>query len=150
MAGDYSAGPDDDDDGFTKVTERKKKRVTFPDDSVACIDEVMDDWDDEGGKGGSDSPIAFIDQVIASHAPEHMKDASIKTKSKHVEEEVSHIKRRLEELRAMSQRTRDHAGGDRPERAPSPVVIDLITPENKTGSLEAPENQAGSPEVPLL
>ena len=142
MAGDYGAQPNDGNDGFVKVTGKKQKKVTFPsDEGIARINEVNNDWDAaDDRKQGSGSPIAFIDQVIASHAPEHMKDASIRTKSKHVEEEVSRIKKRLEDFRAMSQRTKDSNAKDKPERAPSPVVIDLITPEN----------QAGSPEVPLL
>ena len=141
MASDYDAHPDDENDGFTKVTGKKQKKVTFPpDEGIARIDQVSDGWDNNDRKQGSNSPIAFIDQVIASHAPEHMKDASIRTKSKHVQEEVSRIKKRLEDFKATSQRTRDSKSKDKPERAPSPVVIDLVTPEN----------QAGSPEVPLL
>ncbi|KAF8680803.1 hypothetical protein AX14_004479 [Amanita brunnescens Koide BX004] len=140
MAGDYSAGPDNEDnDGFTKVG-KKQKKVTFPDDGIARIDAVEDDWDAGDQRQGSISPITYIDQVIASHAPEHMKDASVKTKSKHVEEEVSRIKKRLEEFRNTSQRTRESDVRDKPERAPSPSVIDLVTPENR----------ARSPEVPLL
>ena len=155
MAGDYSAGPDKDasdgDDGFTRVTKGKKqKKVTFPDSNgVARIDEVHDDWDNdaEHGGGGSISPIAYIDHVIASHAPEHMKDSSVRTKSKHVQEEVSRIQKRLEDFKATSQRTRDSDKGGKPERAPSPVVIDLVTPENQD---TREENQAQSPEVPSL
>ena len=153
MAGDYSAVPDDkanNDDGFTKVMRGKnRKKVTFPDDEgIARIDEVHSDWDDGGDKRkDSISPIQYIDQVIASHAPAHMKDSSIKTKSKHVQAEVSRIKQRLEDFKAMSQRTRDSNAREKPERAPSPVVIDLVTPENHATS---EENQAGSPEVPLL
>ena len=76
-----------------------------------------------------------------------MKDSSIKTKSKHVQDEVSHIKKRLEDFKDMSQRTRETTHREKSERAPSPVVIDLVTPENQT----APEeDHARSPEVPSL
>ncbi|KAF8623804.1 hypothetical protein AX14_011899 [Amanita brunnescens Koide BX004] len=153
MAGDYSAGPNDeahaDDDSFTKVARGKKqKKVTFPDsEGIAHIDEVHNDWDDEIKQGGSISPIEYIDHVIASHAPGHMKDSSIKTKSKHVQNEVSCIKKRLEDFRATSQRTRESIHEEKSERAPSPVVIDLVTPENQT---TPEEHQARSPEVPSL
>ncbi|KAF8709761.1 hypothetical protein AX14_013475 [Amanita brunnescens Koide BX004] len=139
MAGDYSAGPPVDDGGFTKVL-KKHKKVTFPDEGIARIDAVSDDWDADNQRQGSISPITYIDEVIASHAPEHMKDASVKTKSRHVEEEVSRIKKRLEEFRNTSQWTRESDAVEKAEQAPSPSVIDLVTPEN----------QAGSPEVPLL
>ena len=153
MAGDYSAGPNDeahaDDDSFTKVARGKKqKKVTFPDsEGIAHIDEVHNDWDDEIKQGGSISPIEYIDHVIASHAPGHMKDSSIKTKSKHVQNEVSRIKKRLEDFRATSQRTRESIHEEKSERAPLPVVIDLVTPENQT---TPEEHQARSPEVPSL
>ncbi|KAF8680851.1 hypothetical protein AX14_004443 [Amanita brunnescens Koide BX004] len=153
MAGDYSAAPGDeaaDDDGFTKVLRGKKqKRVTFPDnEGIACIDEVPSDWDGNADtRKGSISPIEYIDHVIALHAPVHMMDSLIKTKSKHVQDEVSRIRKHLEDFKSTSQRTRDSNAKDRPERAPSPVVIDLVTPENQATS---EENHAGSPEVPLL
>ena len=153
MAGDYLAGPDDSADGnedsFTKVARGKKqKKVTFPDSKgIARIDEVHDDWDDEAKQGGSISPIGYIDHVIASHTPGHMKDSSIKTKSKHVQEEVSRIKQRLVDFKNTSQRTRESSQREKAEHAPSLVVIDLVTPENQA----APEeNQARSPEVPSL
>ncbi|KAF8679377.1 hypothetical protein AX14_004559 [Amanita brunnescens Koide BX004] len=152
MAGDYSAAPDDgagNDDSFTKVLRGKKqKRVTFPSgEGIARIDEVHDDWDNEDKREGSISPITYIDQVIASHAPAHMKDSSVKTKSKHVQDEVSCIKKRLEDFKATSQRTRESDNRGKAERASSPVVIDLVTLENQTTS---EEHRAGSPEVPLL
>ena len=153
MAGDCTAGPDNitntDDDGFTKVLKGKKqKKVTFPDsEGIVRIDEVHDNWDDDTKKGGSISPIEYIDHVIASHAPGHMKDSSVKTKSKHVQEEVSRIKKRLEEFKTTSQRTRESAQKDKAERAASPVIIDLVTPEDQAA---AEENQVRSPEVPSL
>ncbi|KAF8655365.1 hypothetical protein AX14_008153, partial [Amanita brunnescens Koide BX004] len=153
MAGDYSAHPDGDadanDDGFTKVSKGKKqKKVTFPDnEGIARIDEVHDDWDDDTKKGGSISPIEYIDHVIAAHAPEHMKDSSVKTKSKHVQEEVSRIKKRLEDFKSMLQKTRESSQRDKAERAPSLVVIDLVTPEDQAA---AKEDQVRSPEVPSL
>ena len=51
------------------------------------------------------------------------------------------MKQRLEDFKAMSRRTRDSEKIDKPERATSPVIIDLITPE---------VHQAGSPEVTSL
>ena len=154
MAGDYSAGPEDDD-GFTKVTsKRTSKKVTFPfEEPSACIDVVNDDdsWDDDDKpKSGSITLIQYIDHVIASHAPAHMKDSSVRTKSKHVEDQVSRMKKRLEELRAISDRTRNSNDVGKaekvektsePEQALSPVVINLVTPET---------HQARSPEVPSL
>jgi hypothetical protein len=76
-----------------------------------------------------------------------MKDSSVKTKSKHVQEEVSRIKKCLEEFKTTSQRTRESGQKDKAERAPLPVVIDLVTPEDQA---VAEENQARSPEVPSL
>ena len=142
MAGDYSAKPEDDA-GFTKVG-RKGKKVTFPfEEPSGHIEDVQDDWN--GGEnepgGGSITPIAYIDQVIASHAPSHMKDRPTREKVQHVEDEVSHLKRRLEDFKAMSERTKHSDKKDKPERPNSPVVIDLITPE---------VHQAGSPEVASL
>ena len=142
MAGDYDAKPEDDA-GFTKVN-RKGKKVTFPfEEPSARIDNVDDGWDDDESKpaGGSISPIAYIDQVIVAHAPSHMKDRPTKEKAQYVEDEVSRMKQRLEEFKAMSSRTRTSQQVDKSERAPSPVVIDLVTPE---------VHQAGSPEVPSL
>ncbi|KAF8675297.1 hypothetical protein AX14_005149 [Amanita brunnescens Koide BX004] len=142
MAGDYSAKPEDDA-GFTKVG-RKGKKVTFPfEEPSARIDAVADDWDGDEDKpaGGSITPIAYIDQVIASHAPSHMKDRPTKEKAQYVEDEVADIKRRLEEFKAMSSRTKRSTKADKPERAESPVVIDLVTPEVQ---------HAGSPEVASL
>ncbi|KAF8654695.1 hypothetical protein AX14_008239 [Amanita brunnescens Koide BX004] len=142
MAGDYDAKPEDDT-GFTKVN-RKGKRVTFPfEEPSGRIDEVNDGWDDDKDKpaGGSISPIEYIDNVIASHAPSHMKDKATREKVQYVEDEVSRMRQRLEEFRAMSSRTRESKQADKPERADSPVVIDLVTPE---------VHQAGSPEVASL
>ena len=142
MAGDYSAKPEDDA-GFTKVG-RKGKKVTFPfEEPSARIDSVQDDWEDGEGKpaAGSISPIEYIDHVIASHAPSHMRDRSTKEKAQHVEDEVSRLKQRLEDFKATSERTRRSDKGDKPERAGSLVVIDLVTPE---------VHQAGSPEVASL
>ncbi|KAF8680698.1 hypothetical protein AX14_004499 [Amanita brunnescens Koide BX004] len=140
MAGDYSAGPDNDnDDGFTKVG-KKQKKVTFPDDGVARIDTVEDDWNADDQRQGSISPISYIDQVIASHAPEHMNDASVKTKSRHVEEEISRIKKRLEDFRSTSQRTRESGAKDRSEesseepRSPSSMIITPNPPLVNIGS----------------
>ncbi|KAF8679366.1 hypothetical protein AX14_004574 [Amanita brunnescens Koide BX004] len=142
MAGNYSAKPDDDD-GFTKIV-RKGKKVTFPfEEPSARIDEVQDGWD--GGKdqpaSGSISPIEYIDRVIASHAPSHMKDRPTKEKAQHVEDEVSRLKQRLEDFKNTADRTRRSGKNEKPERASSPVVINLVTPE---------VHHAGSPEVPSL
>ena len=142
MAGDYSAKPDDDD-GFTKVT-RKGKKVTFPfEEPSARIDEVQDEWDNgkDQPAAGSISPIEYIDRVIASHAPSHMKDRPTKEKAQHVEDEVSRLKQRLEDFKSTADRTRRSDKSDKPERTSSPVVIDLVTPE---------VHQAGSPEVASL
>ena len=142
MAGNYSAKPDDDD-GFTKVT-RKGKKVTFPfKEPSARIDAVQDEWDDgkDQPAAGSISPIEYIDHVIASHAPSHMKDRPTKEKAQHVEDEVSRLKQRLEDFKNLSDRTRQSGKNEKPERALSPVVIDLVTPE---------VHQAGSPEVASL
>ncbi|KAF8701738.1 hypothetical protein AX14_000299 [Amanita brunnescens Koide BX004] len=142
IAGDYSAKPEDNA-GFTKVS-RKGKKVTFPfEEPSARIDEVKDDWDGDEDKpaGGSITPIAYIDQVIASHAPSHMKDKPTREKAQYVEDEVSRIKQRLEEFKAMSSRTRGSNKADKSERTDSPVVIDLVTPEVQ---------HAGSPEVASL
>ncbi|KAF8682079.1 hypothetical protein AX14_004416 [Amanita brunnescens Koide BX004] len=142
MAGDYSAKPEDDA-GYTKVG-RKGKKVTFPfEEPSARIDEVQDDWEhgEDKPETGSISPIEYIDRVIASHAPSHMKDKSTKEKAKHVEDEVSCLKQRFEEFKAAADRTRRRDKADKPERAVSPVVIDLVTPE---------VHQAGSPEVASL
>ncbi|KAF8691093.1 hypothetical protein AX14_002806 [Amanita brunnescens Koide BX004] len=142
MAGDYSAKPEDDA-GFTKVG-RKGKKVTFPfEEPIGRIDEVQDDWDGDEGKPaeGSITPIAYIDQVIASHAPSHMKDRSTRERAQHVEDEVSRLKQRLEDFKAISDRTKRSQKSEKPERLDSPVVIDLVTPEVQ---------QAGSPEVASL
>ncbi|KAF8695825.1 hypothetical protein AX14_001613 [Amanita brunnescens Koide BX004] len=142
MAGDYSAKPEDDA-GYTKVG-RKGKKVTFPfEEPSACIDEVKDDWEhgEDKPETGSITPIEYIDRVIASHAPSHMRDKPTKEKVKHVEDEVSRLKQRLEEFRALADRTRQSDKADMPERAVSPVVIDLVTPE---------VHQEGSPEVASL
>ena len=142
MAGDYDAKPEDDT-GFTKVG-RKGKKVTFPfEEPSARIDNVDDSWDDDKDKpaGGSISPIGYIDKVIASHAPSHMKDKPTKEKAQYVEDEVSRMRQRLEEFKAMSNRTRSSKQTDKPEHASSPVIIDLVTPEVQ---------QAGSPEVASL
>ena len=142
MAGDYSAKPEDDA-GYTKV-ERKGKKVTFPfEEPSARIDAVQDDWEhgEEKPADGSISPIEYIDRVIASHAPSHMKDKSTKEKAQHVEDEVSRLKQRLEDFKAVNERTRRSNKNDKPERPASPVVIDLVTPE---------VHQAGSPEVASL
>ncbi|KAF8659668.1 hypothetical protein AX14_007541 [Amanita brunnescens Koide BX004] len=147
MAGDYSAKPDDDDDaGFTKVGRKGKgKRVTFPFEAPpsARIDQVQDDWEDDEDKptAGSISPIEYIDRVIASHAPSNMKDRSTREKAQHVQDEVSRLKQRLEDFNAISKKTRESDKTDKSERAASPVVIDLVTPE---------VHQAGSPEVASL
>ncbi|KAF8639407.1 hypothetical protein AX14_010055 [Amanita brunnescens Koide BX004] len=144
MAGDYSAKPDDDA-GFTKVGRKGKgKKVTFPfEEPSACIDEAQDDWEhgDDKPEAGSISPIEYIDQVIASHAPSNMKDKPTKERAQYIQDEVSRLKQRLEEFRATSDRTRESDKTDKPERAASPVVIDLVTPEVQ---------QAGSPEVASL
>ncbi|KAF8666343.1 hypothetical protein AX14_006483 [Amanita brunnescens Koide BX004] len=142
MAGDYSAKPEDDA-GYTKVG-RKGKKVTFPfEEPSGRIEDVQDDWEqgEEKPASGSISPIEYIDRVIASHAPSHMKDKSTKEKAQHVEDEVSRLKQRIEDLRATTERTRRSNKGDKPESAASPVVIDLVTPE---------VHQAGSPEVASL
>ncbi|KAF8691074.1 hypothetical protein AX14_002821 [Amanita brunnescens Koide BX004] len=153
MAGDYDAKPEDDT-GFTKVN-RKGKKVTFPfEEPSARIDNVDDGWDNGKDKpaSGSISPIEYIDKVIASHAPSHMVDKPTKERAQYVEDEVSRMRQRLEEFKAMSNRTRGSKKADKPERASSPVVIDLVTPEvQQAGSdLVTPENQARSPEVPSL
>ena len=144
MAGDYSAKPEDDA-GYTKVGRKGKgKKVTFPfEEPSAHIDEVQDDWEQGGDKpeAGSISPIEYIDHVIASHAPSDMKDRSTKEKARHVEDEVSRLKQRFEEFKAASERSRGSTKADKPERATSPVVIDLVTPE---------VHHAGSPEVASL
>ena len=142
MAGDYSAKPEDDA-GFTKV-ERKGKRVTFPfEEPSGHIENVQDDWN--GGEaepaGGSITPIAYIDHVIASHAPSHMKDRPTRERAQHVEDEVSRLKQHLEDFKATSNRTRRTDKSDKPEHVDDPVVIDLVTPEVQ---------QAGSPEVASL
>ncbi|KAF8652346.1 hypothetical protein AX14_008421 [Amanita brunnescens Koide BX004] len=142
MAGDYSAKPEDDA-GFTKVGHKGKK-VTFPfKEPSGHIEDVSDNWDggEDAPAGGSITPIAYIDRVIASHAPSHMKDRPTREKVQHVEDEVSRLKQRLEDFKATSDRTKGSVKKDRPERANSPVVIDLITPEVQ---------QAGSPEVASL
>ena len=129
MAGDYSAKPEDDA-GYTKV-ERKGKKVRFPvEEPSGRIDEVQDDWEhgEDKPETGSITPIEYIDRVIASHAPSHMKDKSTKEKAQHVEDEVSRLKQRLEDFRATSERSRRSDKTDKPERAASPVVIDLVTP----------------------
>ncbi|KAF8676617.1 hypothetical protein AX14_004865 [Amanita brunnescens Koide BX004] len=123
---------------------RKGKKVTFPfEEPSGRIDEVHDEWDDKETKPGSGSitPIAYIDQVIASHAPSHMKDKPTKEKVKHVEDEVSRLKQRVEDFKVTMDRTRRSGKGEKPKRAASPVVIDLVTPE---------EHQARSPEVASL
>ena len=142
MAGDYSAKPEDDA-GYTKVG-RKGKKVTFPfEEPSGRIDEVQDDWEHGDSKPGSGSitPIEYIDRVIASHAPAHMKDKPTREKAKHVEDEVSRLKQRLEDFKDTMDRTRQSSKADKPERAVSPVVIDLVSPE---------VHQAGSPEVASL
>ena len=142
MAGDYDAKPEDDA-GFTKVG-RKGKKVTFPfEEPSGRIDNVHDDWNDGEAEraGGSITPIEYIDHVIASHAPSHMKDKPTRERAQHVEDEVSRLKQRLEDFKAVSDRTRRTDKSDKPERADSPVVIDLVTPE---------VHQAGSPEVASL
>jgi hypothetical protein len=141
MAGDYSAKPDDDA-GFTKG--RKGKKVTFPFEVPSGrIDEVQDEWDggEDAPAGGSITPIAYIDQVIALHAPAHMKDRPTRERAQHVKDEVSRLKQRLEEFKALSDRTKRSEKSEKPERSASPVVIDLVTPEVQ---------QAGSPEVASL
>ncbi|KAF8693786.1 hypothetical protein AX14_002278 [Amanita brunnescens Koide BX004] len=130
-------------DGYTKV-ERKGKKVTFPfEEPSARIDEVHDDWEHGEDKpaDGSITPIEYIDCVIAAHAPSHMKDKSTKEKARHVEDKVSRLKQRLEDFKAIVEKTRQSDQTDRPERVASPVVIDLVTPE---------VHQAGSPEVASL
>ncbi|KAF8641660.1 hypothetical protein AX14_009853 [Amanita brunnescens Koide BX004] len=118
--------------------------VTFPfEEPSGRIDEVQDDWElgEDKPAAGSMTPIEYIDRVIASHAPSHMKDKSTREKAQHVEDEVSRLKQRIEEFRATTERTRQSSKADKPERAASPVVIDLVTPEVP---------QAGSPEVASL
>ena len=142
MAGDYDTKPEDDA-GFTKVG-RKGKKVTFPfEEPSARIDNVDNGWD--GGENkpadGSISPIEYIDKVIAAHAPSHMKDKPTKEKAQYVEDEVSRLRQRLEEFKAMSNRTRGSKDADKAERVTSPVIVDLVTPEM---------HQAGSPEVASL
>ena len=143
MAGDYSAKPDDET-GFTKVM-RKGKKVTFPfEEPSGHIEEIQDNWDDDDKpkpETGSITPIAYIDQVIASHAPSHMRDRPTREKVQHVEDEVSRLKQHLEDFKSMSDRTKRSDKSGKPERAGSPVVIDLVTPE---------VHQAGSPEVASL
>ena len=90
---------------------------------------------------GSITPIAYIDQVIVSHAPPHMKDKPTKEKVKHVEDEVSRLKQRIEDFTATMDRTRQSGKAEKPERVDSPVVIDLVTPE---------EHHTRSPEVASL
>ena len=127
---------------------RKGKKVTFPfevplEAPSGRLDDVHDDWEQGEDKpdDGPITPIEYIDRVIASHAPSHMKDKSTKEKAKHVEDEVSRLKQRLEDFRALNERTRQSDKADQPERVASPVVIDLVTPE---------VHQAGSPEVASL
>ncbi|KAF8688262.1 hypothetical protein AX14_003484 [Amanita brunnescens Koide BX004] len=140
MAGDYSAKPEDDA-GFTKVG-RKGKKVTFPlEEPSGRIDEVQDGWDETKPGSGSITPIAYIDQVIASHAPSHMKDKPTKEKVRHVEDEAFRLKQRMEDFTSAMAQSRQSSKAELPERAASPVVIDLITPE---------EHQARSPEVASL
>ncbi|KAF8688368.1 hypothetical protein AX14_003446 [Amanita brunnescens Koide BX004] len=142
MAGDYSAKPEDDA-GFTKVG-RKGKKVTFPfEEPSGRIDEVQDDWEhgEDQPETGSITPIEYIDRVIASHAPSHMKDKPTREKARHVEDEVSRLKQRFEEFKNATERSRQANKADKSERAASPVVIDLVTPE---------VHQAGSPEVASL
>ena len=105
MAGDYSAKPEDDA-GFTKVG-RKGKKVTFPFEVPSGhIDDAQDDWDETKPGSGSITPIAYIDQVIASHAPSHMKDKPTKEKVRHVEEEVSRLKQRVEDFTSTMEQSR--------------------------------------------
>ena len=121
MAGDYSAKPEDDA-GFTKVG-RKGKKVTFPfEEPSGHIDEVQDDWDGDEGKpaGGSITPIAYIDHVIASHAPSHMKDRPTRERAQHVEDKVSRLKQCLEDFKATTDRTRRSNKSDKPERPLGP------------------------------
>ena len=142
MAGDYSAKPEDDA-GYTKVG-RKGKKVTFPfEEPSGRIEEVQDDWEhgEDKPETGSITPIEYIDRVIASHAPSHMKDKSTKEKARHVEDEVSRLKQRFEDFKAAAERSRRSDKTDKPERPVSPVMIDLVTPE---------VHQAGSPEVASL
>ena len=142
MAGDYSTKPEDNA-GFTKVM-RKGKKVTFPfEEPSGHIEDVQDDWDDDDAKPkpGSITPIEYIDCVIASHTPSHMKNKSTREKAQHVEDEVSRLKQRVEDFKATLDRSRRTDKADRPERAESPVVIDLVTPEVP---------QARSPEVASL
>ena len=142
MAGDYSAKPEDDA-GFTKVG-RKGKKVTFPfEEPSGRVEDVQDDWNngEDQPAAGSITPIAYIDHVIALHAPSHMKDRPTRERAQHVEDEVSRLKQRLEDFKATSDRTKRSDKIDKPERAGSPVVIDLVTPEM---------HQAGSPEVASL
>ncbi|KAF8730029.1 hypothetical protein AX14_005793 [Amanita brunnescens Koide BX004] len=142
LAGDYSAKPEGDA-GFTKVG-RKGKKVTFPlEEPSGRIEDVQDGWDghEDEPAAGSITPIAYIDHVIASHAPSHMKDRPTRERAQHVEDEVSRLKQCLEDFRTMSDRTKHSGKTDKPERADSPVVIDLVTPE---------VHQAGSPEVASL
>ena len=70
-----------------------------------------------------------------------MKDRPTKEKAQHVEDEVSRLKQRLEDFKSTTDRTRRSDKGEKSERASSPVVIDLVTPE---------VHHAGSPEVPSL
>ena len=107
MAGDYSAKPEDDAN-YTKVG-RKGKKVTFPfEEPSARIDQVQDDWEHGEDKpdDGSITPIEYIDRVIASHAPSHMKDKPTREKARHVEDEVSRLKQRIEDFKATTERTR--------------------------------------------
>ncbi|KAF8647899.1 hypothetical protein AX14_008836, partial [Amanita brunnescens Koide BX004] len=83
----------------------------------------------------------YIDHVIASHAPAHMKDKPTRERAQHVEDEVSRLKQRLEEFKAISDRSKQSEKKDKAERSDSPVIIDLVTPEVQ---------QAGSPEVASL
>ena len=164
MAGDYSAKPEDDDDGFQKVSvkrkgkkvsvKRKGKKVTFPFEEPSRIDTVEDGWnEDEDNKPGDGSitPIAYIDQVIASHAPAHMRDKPTSEKVKHVEDEVSRMKKRLEDFKARSDRTRNSKDASRAERVEDDTVTDPVIPDSQIIDLVTPDaHQARSPEVPSL
>ena len=157
LAGDYSAKPEDDDDGFQKVSaKRKGKKVTFPfeEPSAARIDAVEDGWNDDNEDkpgDGSITPIAYIDRVIASHAPAHMKDKPTTEKVKHIEDEVSRMRKRLEEFKARSDRTRNSKDTSRVERVEGGTVADPVVPDSQIIDLVTPEShQARSPEVPSL
>ncbi|KAF8677822.1 hypothetical protein AX14_004779 [Amanita brunnescens Koide BX004] len=157
LAGDYSAKPEDDDDGFQKVSAKcKGKKVTFPfeEPSAARIDAIEDGWNDDNEDkpgDGSITPIAYIDRVIASHAPAHMKDKPTTEKVKHVEDEVSRMRKRLEEFKARSDRTRNSKDTSRVERVEGGTVADPVVPDSQIIDLVTPEShQARSPEVPSL